>query len=104
VERHACGEDKLDLEPGQVAAYLESSRVEGVVGRSCSEQGIFSCRTHGRQELSGPTDPPDKCKTCRGCETLEREDIMELESIDGADVEIEVSIIFKKITKNANAF
>jgi hypothetical protein len=53
----------------------------------CSEQGIVSCRTHGRQELSGPADPPDKCKTCRGCDTLEREDIMKLESIDGADVE-----------------
>lgn len=28
VERHAKGEDKLDLETGQVVAYLESSRVE----------------------------------------------------------------------------
>ena len=36
VECHARGDDKLDLEPVQVAAYLESRRLECFVGGICS--------------------------------------------------------------------
>ena len=60
VERHARGDDKLDLE--QVAAYLESRRIEGVralLGESAAGR-VVACRAHGREELSGAADPSNK--------------------------------------------
>jgi hypothetical protein len=62
VERHARG-DKLDLEPGQVAAYLESRRIEGV--RESAAGRVVACRAHGREELSGAADPSNKRQTRR---------------------------------------
>ena len=62
VERHARGDDKLDLEPGQVAAYLESRRIEGVralLGESAAGR-VVACIAHGREELSGAADPSNK--------------------------------------------
>ena len=61
VERHARGDDKLDLE--QVAAYLESRRIEGV--RESAAGRVVACRAHGREELSGAADPSNKRQTRR---------------------------------------
>ena len=56
VERHARGDDKLDLEPGQVAAYLESRRIEGVralLGESAAGRELSRAeRTDVRNSLA----------------------------------------------------
>ena len=56
VERHARGDDKLDLEPGQVAAYLASRRIEGVralLGESAAGRELSRAeRTDVRNSLA----------------------------------------------------
>ena len=56
VERHARGDDKLNLEPGQVAAYLESRRIEAVgalLGESATGRELSRAeRTDVRNSLA----------------------------------------------------
>lgn len=68
VERHVRGENKLGLEPGQVAAYLDGSRVERVRALLGEMHRARSCPV--QNACFGPADPPDKRKMCRGCNTL----------------------------------
>jgi hypothetical protein len=96
VERHARGDDKLDLEPGQVAAYLESGRIQGVralleesaAGRELSRAE----RTDVRNSLALQILLTN-AKRAGDVTHLRRADVMSAQSVEGADVEIEVSII-----------
>ena len=75
------------------------SRGWGLCWEKCIGQGVVPCRTHVLALQILLTNAK-----CAGDVThLRWEDILKAESIDGADVEIEVSIILKK-KKNANAF
>ena len=96
VERHARGDDKLDLEPGQVAAYLESGRIQGAralleesaAGRELSRAE----RTDVRNSLALQILLTN-AKRAGDVTHLRRADVMSAQSVEGADVEIEVSII-----------
>jgi len=101
VERHAKGEDKLDLEPGQVAKYLDGQRV--VRARQLLEESA------GRQ-LSRPerTDIRNclalqillaNAKRAGDVTHLRKEAILQAKSKDGEDVEVEVSTALNKIYK-----
>jgi len=106
VERHANGEDKLDLEPGQVADYLEGARVERArqlleesAGRQLSRaehRDIKNCLT--LQILLA------NAKRAGNVTHLRKEAMMEAESKDGQDVEVEVSTTLNKIDKYDHAF
>ena len=96
VERHARGEDKLDLEPAHVAAYLESTRLERVralLGESAAGRELTRAeRTDVRNSLALQILLTN-AKRAGDVTHLRRDDVMKIESIEGGDVEIEVSII-----------
>ena len=96
VERHARGDDKLDLEPAQVAAYLESTRLEGVralLGEAAAGRELTRAeRTDVRNSLALQILLTNT-KRAGDVTHLRREDVKKMESVDGGDVEIEVSII-----------
>jgi hypothetical protein len=96
VERHARGDDKLDLEPGQVAAYLESRRIEGVralLGESAAGRELSRAeRTDVRNSLALQILLTN-AKRAGDVTHLRRADVMAAQSVEGGDVEIEVSII-----------
>ena len=96
VERHARGEDKLDLEPGQVAGYLEGTRVqmvEALLGESAAGNELSRAeRTDVRNSLALQILLTN-AKRAGDVTHLRREDVINAESVEGVDVEIEVSII-----------
>ena len=92
VERHARGDDKLDLEP----AYLESRRIEGVralLGESAAGRELSRAeRTDVRNSLALQILLTN-AKRAGDVTHLRRADVMAAQSVEGGDVEIEVSII-----------
>ena len=106
VERHAKGDDKLDLEPGQVAAYLDSTRVQRarqLLEESAGRQLSRAERTDIRNCLALQILLAN-VKGAGDVTHLRKEAIMEAESTDGRDVEVEVSTALNKIDKYAHAF
>ena len=96
VERHARGEDQLDLEPGQVAGYLEGIRVkmvEALLGEAAAGSELSRPeRTDARNSLALQILLTN-AKRAGDVTHLRRADVIKAEAIEGADVEIEVSII-----------
>jgi len=93
VERHARGDDKLDLEPAQVAAYLDSSRVQRVrqlLEESAGRQLSRAERTDLRNCLALQILLAN-AKRAGDVTHLRRQAIIEAESRDGKDNEVEVS-------------
>jgi len=106
MERHAKGEDKLDLEPGQVAKYLEGDRVvrawqllEESAGRQLSRPERTDIRNCLALQILLAN-----AKRAGDVTHLRKEAIMQAESKDGQDVEVEVSTALNKIDKYAHAF
>jgi hypothetical protein len=96
VEHHARGDDKLDLEPGQVAAYLESRRIDrmkALLGESAAGRELSRAeRTDVRNSLALQILLTN-AKRAGDVTHLRRADVMAAQSVEGGDVEIEVSII-----------
>ena len=93
VESHARGDDKLDLEPAQVAAYLDSSRIKRVrrlLEESLDRELSRAERTDVRNSLALQILLAN-AKRAGDVTHLRREAIMQAESIDGKDIEVEVS-------------
>ena len=108
VERYVRGDDRLDLEPVQVAAYLDNSRVQRVrqlleeyAGRQLSRAE----RTDLRKSLALQILLAN-AKRAGDVTHLRREAIMQAESIDRKDIEVEVSTALynNKITELRTIF
>jgi len=102
VERHARGDDKLDLEPAQVAAYLDSGRVQRVrqlleesAGRQLSRVELTDLRNCLALQILLAN-----AKRAGDVTHLRRQAIMEAESRDGEDIEVEVSTALNNTGNN----
>lgn len=99
VERHARGEDRLDIEPAQVAAYLEGERPRRASqllqqleeGHTISQRDKLDIRNTLCLQLL-----LTNAKRAGDVTHLRRQSIMNLESEDGKDVEVEVSARSRK--------
>ena len=103
VERHAKGEDSLDLEPAQVAEYLEGERVKRVrqlLEESAGRQLSRAERTDIRNCLALQILFAN-AKRAGDVTHFRKEAVI---AAEGEDVEVEVSTALNKIDKYANAF
>ena len=94
VERHARGEDQLDLEPEQVASYLEggrSRRASNLLQRVASEVSLTRVQSlEIRNSLC--LQLLANAKRARDVVHLQREAVLNAKSDKGNDVEVEVKV------------
>ena len=106
VEQHAKGDDRLDLEPAQMAEYLEGARVlrarqllEESAGRQLSRAELTDIRNCLALQILLAN-----AKRAGDVTHIRKVAILEAESLDGEDAEVEVSTALNKIDKYAHAF
>ena len=106
VERHAKGDDRLDLEPAQMAEYLEGARVvraRQLLEESAGKQLSRAESTDIRNSLALQILLAN-AKRAGDVTHIRKVAIMEAESKKGEDAEVEVSTALNKIDKYAHAF
>jgi ribosomal protein L22 len=95
VERHTRGEDQLDLEPEQVASYLEggrSRRASNLLQRVASEVSLTRVQSLEIRNSLCLQLLLANAKRARDVVHLQREAVLNAKSDKGNDVEVEVKV------------